>query len=113
MHKQPVPKPKRYKPPYQGASAAAQGEDTAGPNEAVLDEEISALRLSARKMLAHADGVEDPLDAIKAFSAFGAQVMRIANLLRVQAALTANSNVDEVAATIRSVIDAAAKEWDL
>lgn len=113
MEKKPSPKPKRRTLPRLGKPAACVDGEASRAHEAILDEEIAALRASARKMLAHADGVEDPLDAVKAFSAFGTQVMRIANLLRLQAALDANSNVDEIAATIRSVIDEAAKEWNL
>jgi hypothetical protein len=113
MEKKPGPKPKRQALPRLGKPAAGVDGEAPRLHEAILDEEIAALRASARKMLAHADEVEEPLDAIKAFSAFGAQVVRIANLLRLQAALNANSNVDEIAATIRSVIDEAAKEWNL
>lgn len=76
----------------------------------VLDEEIRALRDSAQQMLAQAQGIADPLDAIKAFSAFGAQIVRIANLLRLQAALQGVADDETTRAAIEA-ISCLAKEW--
>lgn len=113
MEKKPRPKMKNRKAPYEGKTHPAQAGKVAGTYGKILDEEIDALRASAHRMLEHAEGVDDPLDAVKALTAFGAQVARIASLMRTQARLTGNSRYDEVADTIRRAVAEAAKDWSL
>ena len=116
MKKSPTPKLKaRLQPPEVisaalGAPVIANGIEPARSQAAILAGEIAALREAADEMWVHAHGLSDPLDAVKALSAYGRQIVRIAGLLRMQAALSGNSD-DENTQAVIIAIQALAKEW--
>lgn len=77
---------------------------------ASLDDEIAALRVAGRRIFELADqlGEQDPEAAINAFQMFGAQMTKIAYLLRTQVFLTGASG--DATALINGAIDRMTEE---
>jgi hypothetical protein len=105
-----TPQPRQSKKaPSQSANADQPANlDDPASLRAMLDGEIVRLCSAARQMFEKACNIEDPLDAIKAFSAYGSQVTRLPGLLRARISLVDHS--DETGQMIQQALREIAKE---
>ena len=80
-----------------------------------LSGEIAILRLALREMLAIANGLEDPREALRAFSALGLTAVRLGGLLKLEQELTGSDDSTRaaIAQALSEALDEIARELKL